>query len=40
MINVRRDDGCVKIQDGRVIVKLAEEYTPKKDYEKQYENRK
>ena len=34
------DDGCVKIQDGRVIVKLAEEYTPKKDYEKQYENRK
>ena len=34
------DDGCVKIEGGRVIVKLAEKYTPKEDYEIQYENRK
>ncbi len=34
------DDGCVKVEDGRVIVKLAEKYTPKSDYEKQYENRR
>ena len=34
------DEGSVVIEDGRVIVKLAWEYTPKKEYELQYENRK
>ena len=33
-------DGSVKISGDRVIVKLADRYTPKKDYEIQYENRK
>lgn len=33
-------DGSVQILDGRVIVRLAEEYVPKKDYELAYENRK
>ena len=33
-------DGSVKIIDGRVVVKLAERYTPKKPYEIQYENRR
>lgn len=33
-------DGSVAILDGRVVVKLAEEYTPKQDYEIAYENRK
>ena len=34
------DDGCVKVENGRVIVKLANEYVPKSEYEKQYENRR
>ena len=33
-------DGSVAIVDGRVIVKLAEQYIPKQDYELAYENRK
>lgn len=33
-------DGSVKIFDGKVIVKLAEEYVPKQAYELAYENRK
>lgn len=33
-------DGSVAIVDGRVVVKLAEEYIPKQDYELAYENRK
>ncbi|MBR6120718.1 MAG: glucosyltransferase domain-containing protein [Oscillospiraceae bacterium] len=33
-------DGSIVIRDGRVIVKLAERYTPKKDYEIAYENRR
>ncbi len=33
-------DGSVKIIDGRVVVKLAETYTPKADFEIAYENRK
>ena len=33
-------DGSIVIQDGRVIVKLARKYTPKKDYEIAYENRR
>lgn len=32
-------DGSVQIIDGRVVVKLAEEYTPKQDYEIAYEQR-
>ncbi len=34
------DDGSVQIVNGRVYVKLAEEYTPLKDYEIVYENRR
>ena len=34
------DDGSVRVADGKMIVKLAETYTPKKDYEIAYENRK
>lgn len=34
------DDGSVVIADGRVIVKLASRYTPKKAYEIAYENRR
>jgi hypothetical protein len=34
------DEGSVVIEDGRVIVKLAWEYTPKREYELQYENRR
>ena len=34
------NDGSVVINDGRVIVKLAEEYTPKADFEIAYENRR
>ena len=33
-------DGSVVIRDGKVIVKLASRYTPKKDYEIAYENRR
>ena len=33
-------DGSVKVSGDRVIVKLAAQYTPKQDYEIQYENRK
>lgn len=33
-------DGSVQIIDGKVVVKLAEEYTPKLDYEIAYEDRK
>lgn len=33
------DDGSVKIEDGRVIVKLAPSYIPKQPYEIAYENR-
>ncbi len=33
-------DGSVVIRDGRVIVKLAKAYKPKKDYEIAYENRR
>lgn len=33
-------DGSVAIIDGRVVVRLAEEYTPKQEFEKEYENRK
>ena len=33
-------DGSILIQDGQVIVKLAKKYTPKKDYEIAYENRR
>ena len=33
-------DGSVVVRDGRVIVKLAERYTPKRDYEIAYENRR
>lgn len=34
------DDGSVKIIDGRVVVKIAESYTPKSEFEIQYENRR
>jgi hypothetical protein len=34
------DDGSIVLRDGRVIVKLAETYTPKSDYEIAYENRR
>lgn len=34
------DDGSVAIEDGRVIVRLAENYTPKQQYELDYENRR
>ena len=34
------DDGAVAIIDGRVIVKLADHYTPKREYEVQYEKRR
>lgn len=34
------DDGSVAIIDGRAVVKLAEAYTPKADFEIAYENRK
>ena len=33
-------DGSILIKDGMVIVKLAKKYTPKKDYEIAYENRR
>ena len=33
-------DGSVVISNGRVIVKLADEYVPMSDFEIQYENRK
>lgn len=33
-------DGSVAIIDGRVVVRLAEEYTPKQEFEIAYENRK
>lgn len=33
-------DGSVQMLDGRVVVKLQEEYTPKSDYEVAYENRR
>ena len=34
------DDKSAAIIDGRVVVKLAEKYTPKADFEIAYENRK
>lgn len=34
------DDGCIVISGNRVIVKLAPVYTPKRDYEIAYENRR
>ena len=34
------DDGSVQIYDGKVIVKMQEEYTPKAQYEIDYENRR
>ena len=34
------DDGSIVISEGRVIVKVAQTYTPKRDYEIQYENRR
>lgn len=34
------NDGSVAILDGRVVVKLADHYTPKKSYELQYEQRR
>lgn len=34
------NDGSVAIMDGRVVVKLADEYVPKRDYELAYEERK
>ena len=33
-------DGSVKILDGRVVVRVQEQYTPKSDYEIAYENRR
>ena len=33
-------DGGVAIQNGRVVVRLSEQYTPKRDYEIEYENRR
>ena len=33
-------DGSVQLLDGRVVVKLQEEYTPKSSYEAAYENRR
>ena len=33
-------DGSVQLLDGRVVVKLQEQYTPKSDYELAYENRR
>ena len=32
--------GSVRVLDGRVVVKLQEEYTPKSDFEIAYENRR
>ena len=32
-------DGSVQRIDGRIVVKIQEEYTPKSDYELAYENR-
>ena len=32
--------GSVQVLDGRVVVRMAEEYTPKTDYEIAYENRR
>jgi hypothetical protein len=34
------DDGSVAVVDGRVVVKLSEQYSPKKPYEIQYEYRR
>ena len=34
------DDGSVLIYDGKVIVKMQEEYTPRAQYEIDYENRR
>ena len=34
------DDGSIQILEGRVVVKLAEKYLPKEDYEIDYENRR
>lgn len=34
------NDGSVKIIDGRVVVRIAESYTPKSEFEIQYENRR
>lgn len=33
-------EGSVQVLDGRVVVRMAEEYTPKSDYEIAYENRR
>ena len=32
--------GSVQVLDGRIVVRMAEEYTPKADYEIAYENRR
>ena len=32
--------GSVQVLDGRVVVRMGEEYTPKSDYELAYENRR
>ena len=32
--------GSVQVLDGRVVVRMQEEYTPKTDYEIAYENRR
>ena len=34
------DDGCTQVIDGKLVVKLQKKYTPKQDYEIQYENRR
>ena len=33
-------DGSVQVLDGRVVVRMQEEYTPKSDFEIAYENRR
>ena len=33
-------DGSVAVLDGRVVVKIQEEYTPKSEFEIAYENRR
>ena len=34
------EQGSVRVLDGRVVVRLREEYTPKSDFEIAYENRR
>ena len=33
-------DGSVQVVDGRVVVRVQEQYTPKSDFELAYENRR